>query len=402
MFSSSPANRPSTGTLASGRAVERPALPVALERAVEADDAGQPGVALGGLHERLRAAEAEADRDRALAPASSAASAASTSSATCSGVRLLDVRPELEVLVARAEAGRAAEVVDRDRRVAGRREALRELLVEAEQAAHVGQDDDAGRRPPRGRGRRRTRCRRPDVSVRRSPAAPPAITVKPGGSRGRSRRRESTWAGNVPLPRENRHRQHRRRGARASRPSSCGTTHALGVVDRRASRALQKLDDEWPLEGARRVWDVAAGRPRAGLGDGDGLRAGRRPDARRSRTRGYAARSACASSPTACARGSRSRSTSRPRSRVAAGAALVAAAPASATSLRALAAPLLLRAGRRTGTLGSPAMFVFKAAVVGAGARAARSPRRSRPPASPSCSRTRQESSTRGSRRPAR
>ena len=70
------------------------------------------------------------------------------------GRRLLDVRHVLEVLVARAEPGGAAEVVDRDRRVAGGREALGQLLVEAEQAAHVGQDDDAGRARRRGRGRR--------------------------------------------------------------------------------------------------------------------------------------------------------------------------------------------------------------------------------------------------------
>ena len=59
--------------------------------------------------------------------------------------RLLDVRHVLEVVVALRRAGGAAEVVDRDRRVAALGEAKRELLVEAVEPAHVGQDHDPGR-----------------------------------------------------------------------------------------------------------------------------------------------------------------------------------------------------------------------------------------------------------------
>ena len=44
-----------------------------------------------------------------------------------------------------ADAGGAAEVVERDREVAALGEAQRELLVEVEEPAHVRQDDDAGR-----------------------------------------------------------------------------------------------------------------------------------------------------------------------------------------------------------------------------------------------------------------
>src|SRR5207248_7882076 len=49
-----------------------------------------------------------------------------------------------EVLAARAEAGRAAEVVDRDRVVAGKREALGQRHVEGVEAAYVGKDEHAG------------------------------------------------------------------------------------------------------------------------------------------------------------------------------------------------------------------------------------------------------------------
>jgi hypothetical protein len=66
------------------------------------------------------------------------------------------VRRVLEVVVALADAGRAAEVVDRDGRVAALREPQRELLVEAVEPADVREDDDArmrlavGRRHERG------------------------------------------------------------------------------------------------------------------------------------------------------------------------------------------------------------------------------------------------------------
>ncbi len=55
-------------------------------------------------------------------------------------LQLLDVRHVFEVLVTRAEAGGAAEVVDRDCGVADLGEALGQLRVERVQAADVGQD----------------------------------------------------------------------------------------------------------------------------------------------------------------------------------------------------------------------------------------------------------------------
>ena len=56
--------------------------------------------------------------------------------------QLLDVGHVLELLVARPEAGGAAEVVERDRVVAGLGEPLGQLGVERVQAANVGQDHD--------------------------------------------------------------------------------------------------------------------------------------------------------------------------------------------------------------------------------------------------------------------
>ena len=265
MFSSSPANRPSTGTLASGARSSAQRWPLALERAVEADDAGQPGVALGGLHERLRAAEAEADGDRALGAGLLAQRRARSRrrSATFSGVRLLDVRHVLEVLVARAEPGGAAEVVDRDRRVPGGGEALRELLVEAEQAAHVGQDDDAGR----ALGAGEVGAELGAVGGRQGEAlagrAAGDDLEAARGARARSRQRGSTWSRNVPLRRENHHRERGRRRARPSRSSSSGTTARAGRRGSTGSAHLSKLDGEWPQEGARRVW-VDAARTAAG------------------------------------------------------------------------------------------------------------------------------------------
>ena len=75
----------------------------------------------------------------------SAASAASTSSATVSGLVCWTCGMYSKLSSRGPESGRAAEVVDRDRRVPGRREAFGQLLVEAEEAAHVGQHDDADR-----------------------------------------------------------------------------------------------------------------------------------------------------------------------------------------------------------------------------------------------------------------
>ena len=53
------------------------------------------------------------------------------------------MRHVLELVVALGDARRAAEVVERDGRVAALREAKCELLVEAVEAADVGEDDDA-------------------------------------------------------------------------------------------------------------------------------------------------------------------------------------------------------------------------------------------------------------------
>ena len=89
-----------------------------------------------------------------------------------------------------------------------------------------------------------------------------------------------------------------------------------------------------------------------------------------------AASSGCASRPTTCARGSRSSSTSSPRSsspRHAAG----GCGASSAASLRAHARALLLRARRRARSLGSRPCSSSKRR---SSARAASSPRRSRPP----------------------
>jgi hypothetical protein len=66
--------------------------------------------------------------------------------------RLADVRHVLEALVARADAGRAPEVVDGDGVAAGLGEALGQLAVEAVEPAHVWQDDHARAAAPRRLG----------------------------------------------------------------------------------------------------------------------------------------------------------------------------------------------------------------------------------------------------------
>ena len=57
--------------------------------------------------------------------------------------RLRDVIHVRKVVVALADPGRSAEVVERDRGVAAFREAERDLFVEAVEPADVGEDDDA-------------------------------------------------------------------------------------------------------------------------------------------------------------------------------------------------------------------------------------------------------------------
>ena len=105
--------------------------------------------------------------------------------------QLLDVGHVLELLVARAEAGGAAEVVDRDRVVAGLREPLGELGVERVQAADVGQDHDPARRGPTApRASAAEKCvPSADVSSSSSAPAPPAIGASSrssGGAGGRA------------------------------------------------------------------------------------------------------------------------------------------------------------------------------------------------------------------------
>ena len=58
------------------------------------------------------------------------------------GRRLLDVRHVLEVVAALLGAGRATEVIERDRSDPALREAQRKLLVEAVETAHVRQNHD--------------------------------------------------------------------------------------------------------------------------------------------------------------------------------------------------------------------------------------------------------------------
>ena len=138
-------------------ALDRARTAVALAGdAVEADRAGQP-VAAGGREPRVMPAEAEAHRE----DGSAALAAEPLDCRAHVGLdplrgRLLDVLHVLEVVVPLPHARRAAEVVDRDRRVAPLREPQRELLVEAVEPAHVREDRDAcaGRRVGLGRERR--------------------------------------------------------------------------------------------------------------------------------------------------------------------------------------------------------------------------------------------------------
>ena len=189
----------------------------------------------------------------------SVSSAVSTSRATVSGVRLLDVRHVLEVLVARAEPGRAAEVVDRDRRVPGGGEALRELLVEAEQAAHVGQDDDAGR--ALGAGEVGGELRAVGGRQRQLLAGRAAgDDLEARGEVGHDRvKGEAHGRRNVPLRRENHHRERRRRGPGRRGRAALVRPDRAGRRGSTASAHVSRLDDDWPQAGARRVWVTRPG-----------------------------------------------------------------------------------------------------------------------------------------------
>ena len=84
------------------------------------------------------------------------------------------MRHVLELLVARAETRGAAEVVDRDRVIAGLREALGELRVERIQAADVGEDHDPAAAVRAGPRRARPRNRVPSAEVSSSSSRPRA------------------------------------------------------------------------------------------------------------------------------------------------------------------------------------------------------------------------------------
>src|SRR5262245_4818622 len=113
---------------------------------VEADGTGQV-VARGRCEPGVAPAETEADREHR--PARFRRRRAQVRHA-CADVGLdavwgglIDVLAVREVVGPLADPGRPPEVVDRDRRVAALGEAKRELLVEAVEPPHIGQDHDA-------------------------------------------------------------------------------------------------------------------------------------------------------------------------------------------------------------------------------------------------------------------
>ena len=247
----------------------------------------------------------------------------------------------------------------------GSGEALRQLLVEAEQAAHVGKDDDAGGALLAGEIGAELRAvagRQRQVLARRTAGDDPEALGDVGHDRVKGKAHGS---GNVPLRRENHHRQRHRPGARRRGRAALGRSDALGVVDR---RLRARLPARRPLAPAGRAAHLgfAAGRARARDGDGDRVpRRGGADVRRRGRPR-----------PRVPARalrvrrrrslGSRWRWTSirrigsRPPAAGGCGASSAtrcgARCGASPTSWRPIASASLGR------------MFVFKAAVVGAGA----------------------------------
>ena len=141
-----------------GHAVALRRLAVEPDRALEpvARRRGEPGVA---------AAEAEADREDRRAPArASGATRAADVGLHALRRRLPHVRHVVEVVVALRDAGRAAEVVERDGAVAALGEAQRQLLVEAVEAANVRQDHDARADGLVRAARRRRRSRFPSAA----------------------------------------------------------------------------------------------------------------------------------------------------------------------------------------------------------------------------------------------
>ncbi len=143
---------------------------------VEADRPGEP-VPGGGGEPRVAAAEAEADgEDRRAAGRAQVRDRRGDVRLDAVRRRLHDVLHVVEVVVALRHPGGAAEVVERDRRVAALREAERQLLVEAVEAADVGQDHD----PRRGRLLRHGLERREAVPVG---GLEHEIVVRDGGAR---------------------------------------------------------------------------------------------------------------------------------------------------------------------------------------------------------------------------
>src|SRR5579884_3610259 len=110
---------------------------------VEADRAGE-SVAPGGRGPRVAAAEAEADRDDRLAALlAQVPDAGGDVRLDPLRRRLLHVAHEIPLVGTLADAGGAAEVVEGERGVPTLGKPQGELLVEAVQPPHVGQDHDA-------------------------------------------------------------------------------------------------------------------------------------------------------------------------------------------------------------------------------------------------------------------
>ena len=172
------------------------------------------------------------------------------------------MRHVLEGLVARAEAGRAAEVVDRDRGMTGSGEALRQLLVEREQAAHVGKDDDARGALLAGEIGAELRAvagRQRQVLARRTAGDDPEALGDVGHDRvkGKAHGSETYPCGVRTITASVIVEAPRRRG----RAALDDPTRWASWID--GFGHVFRLDDHWPQQGARRIWDSRpAGRGR--------------------------------------------------------------------------------------------------------------------------------------------
>ena len=117
-----------------------------VEDAVEAHHPGEIQIGAGPGYERQRSTEAEPDGDRRTGPGSLAQLRRRGGEVVDRLVELhlLTVRAVVELVVARAEAGGPAVVVEGNRVMAGLREALGQLDVEGVEAANVRDDHDTG------------------------------------------------------------------------------------------------------------------------------------------------------------------------------------------------------------------------------------------------------------------